>query len=267
MPSIMRGRDSEFDTPTWLSLHAPPIHKPEYPDSQEIEEYIARSMIQIPRLVRLLRCFIESPEDLESSAALLSLATELYQNDLEKWVERVQKMGLLYSVPTTIPEYKGLVEDSFYLNSTRLFSRLLKYWLVRCMVSGCVLGILSCASNSAMAPTTGVFQEEEVVKHEEHAANCIIMSVQWGLSSKSRLPIFPTPLAGPLMKAFAVLHRTERRASSQKEAQPAKLLQCSVLQSINVLASNLNAPSLSFTDLIARNNIMQGASFPLRSSY
>jgi hypothetical protein len=76
--AVLGGCQSTFDSSEWLDL--PPDEKPdeEYEDFTCISKEIARQMIQLPRLIELVRQIRGNPSEVDTGIEALALAERLY---------------------------------------------------------------------------------------------------------------------------------------------------------------------------------------------
>ncbi|EXJ58998.1 hypothetical protein A1O7_06429 [Cladophialophora yegresii CBS 114405] len=264
MTPILAGKDSIFDKSAWLALTAPKIFNPEYPDAERVEEYLSRFLVRLPRLVRLVRTAKQTPNDEMACVEAVSLATHLYLDTLEDWIQRVTMMDLLRTVPTTEPSCVAFTARSLEFASARIFKRIVLYWRLRCLVSGCILTLLQVRRHmpaSAAALLDNV-DATSVQSHEERAAECIVMSVQWAIISPSPFPVYKLLVVSPLMNAFGVWMRSARRASSVADAQRAKNLQLWAVDQIAAIGRTINAQEVGMAQLEAMNTILMGGPLP-----
>lgn len=264
MSDILAGKDSVFDKPSWLTMAAPKLLNPEYPDAESVEEYLSRFLVRVPRLIRLIRTARQDPSDEIANFNAVSLATDLYLNTLEDWIQRITDLGVVRTVSTTEPSCIAWTTRSFDFAAARLFKRIVLYWRLRCLVSGCILALLQISAR--MPPSAAALLDQidatGVQHHEEHAADCIVMSVQWAMASPSQLPLHKLLLVSPLMNAVGVWLRSEHRASSDTDAQRARNLQLWAVDKITTIGRTINAPAVGLTQMRVMNMIFTGGPIP-----
>lgn len=256
----MGGRDSVFDTPTWLTMSVPKSIKPEYPSAERVEEYLTRVIIRLPCLIRLVRTTKQEVDGEEARTNATSLAAELYFDNLEDWLEQIKEAALIWTSPTTVPEYLPLVKPSFHLISTRLFNRLAQYWHLRCIVKGCVLALYD--NRPIELPLAADFDTVSVVEHELYVAQCIAASVQWATAFPSILPMCEVHIVRPLMSAFSVWYRMEQRTISAAEVQHAQGLPLWVVSVTTAIGQKLNVPKARIDYLRRMHEISIGGPLP-----
>ena len=261
-----RGKDSIFDKPAWLTMSAPKLFNPEYPDSERVEEYLSRLLVRIPRLVRLIRHVKQNRSDEKACTDAISLAKNVYLNSLEDWIQLVTEMGLVRTVPTIELSCISVTEMSFDFVSARLFKRIGLYWRLRCLVSGCILALFEI--RSCMPPFTAALLDKvdatSVQSHEEHAAECIVMSVQWATTSPSPLPLCKLLVVSPLMNAFGVWLRAESRANNDVDAQRTRNLRLWAVDKITAVGRRINAQEVGMAQLEAMSMVFTGGPLPGR---
>ncbi|OCT51508.1 hypothetical protein CLCR_08964 [Cladophialophora carrionii] len=271
MTPILAGKDSIFDQPAWLALTAPKLFNPEYPDAERVEEYLSRFVVRLPRLVRLTRTAKQNPMDEIACADAATLATHLYLDTLEDWIRRVTTMGLVRTVPTTEPSCVPLTARSCEFASARVFKRIVLYWRLRCLVSGCILTLLQvkaahmpsfAAAAAVLLDKLGEGATASVQSHEERAAECIAMSVQWAMTSPSPFPVYKLLVVSPLMNAFGVWMRSERRPTNVADSQRARNLQVWAVEQITAIARTIHAPEMGVAQLEAMNMVLMGGPLP-----
>ena len=250
-----------MDTPFWLTLAAPKFNNPDYPSAGEVEEYIARAFVRIPRLVRLVRAARQAPDDENARNEACALATDLYFTHLEDWVTTVIKMGLVEIVPTSDYPYIPHIPNSFSFVSIRVFKRLLAYWNVRCATASCVLTL---SRLRPAMPCSALLHscESRIADCEYEMANCIAMSYQWTMNAHPVLPVYELRLINPLVSAFGVWDRQELEATSAAEAERGRDLKYWATATMKMLLQKLNAQPYLFKDLQWLSEILTGGPLP-----
>lgn len=149
-----------------------------------IQEHQRAHMIQIPRLVRLIKEACAAPDDIVIRNQAIDLAAKLYHNDLELLVLKFLETGLMKVMPSS-PKYRDFVEKSFGFTSFLAYACCIQYWTFRIMLGGFVLKLLSLPD---MIISPFPFDTSAIEAHDVQAAECIAMCTEY--SSKQTLKAF-----------------------------------------------------------------------------
>ncbi|KAH8894826.1 hypothetical protein GQ53DRAFT_762232 [Thozetella sp. PMI_491] len=206
--AILGGRNSVFDDPAWLDIPPPQTSTKSCPRSDVAWQYIMRTFIRVPRLVRLVRKAREAPGDVAARERAQLLATELFESDLEEWVQEITNAGAIMTWPNVRPDIDPYGPECFNFASPRLFILLTTYWMTRIFICGCVQTLCD------MAPLSNLdqmFNQEAARAEDVRAATNIAMCAQYALKTSPILPVVPLRLQMPTLISFGAWHRLETR--------------------------------------------------------
>lgn len=228
LPSITSNIDSPFDTSIWLAHALPPLADPQYPRANEVELYIKRRYIKVPRFVRLLRQLRHDNSNEKLRYQVISLAKWMYGQTLEDWVEEVFDQGLAryserHHMPTTDVETSthtvtGSSDDrpypavpAIHFTTSRLYLRFLSYHELRCVLAGCIQTLCSIPSPSGATIPRCPFDINEARKHDIHAASMIAACEDYALNDPSPMKMRLSQLTWPLIYSYGTWHRLGQR--------------------------------------------------------
>ncbi len=168
-----------------------------------------RTFIRVPRLVRMVRKAREAPGDDMARAEAQELAMELFESDLEDWVQEITNSGALMTWPNVRSDIDPYGPECFHFASPRLFILLTTYWMTRVFICGCVQTL---CDMEPLESLTKMFNREAARAEELRAATRIAMCAQYALKTSPLLPVVPLRLQMPVLISFAAWHRLETRS-------------------------------------------------------
>jgi len=213
------GRDSAFDSPTWLNLPPPQSKLPACPGYGEAWKTIQQTAIQIPRLARLVRQLRDAspscPSISSTAAKATTLAAHLHTSSLYSYLGTLTALYLpgtdqpaVAKQPTVSPDLASHVPQSYVFSSARVLCLVLFHHVTRVLVAGLLQSLVA-----ALPPQSCLFDVETVRDEDEAAAQGVAMCVEAarrtgvdGLRTGAALVVFP------LHVAFGTWARLARRA-------------------------------------------------------
>jgi hypothetical protein len=164
--------------------------------------------VRVPRLINMVRKCRESPCDARIRERAQELAAELFETDLEPWVEEVLQSRAMTMVATDRPDLEPYGPDCYSFSSPRLFIILAAYWMTRILICGCVQALCDLAPLPTVAQ---VFDQAAAWAEDMQAATNIAMCAQYAFKTSPILPVVPLRLQMPLIISFGAWHRLEMR--------------------------------------------------------
>jgi hypothetical protein len=209
MKAILYGNVSGFDNESWLAVPPPKTENEPCPQSDVAQQHIMQTFVRLPRLIRLVRMAREQPQDALFRDEAQTLAIDLFETDLEHWIQDITEAGALEVVPTARPDLEPYGITSFSFASPRIFLMLTQYWAARILVCGCVQALCD------LAPLDTVpllFDQAAARAEDVRAATNIAMCAQYAFKTSPIIPVVPLRLQMPIIVSFGAWHRLETRA-------------------------------------------------------
>jgi hypothetical protein len=205
------GRDSTFDTPTWLNFPSPSDSwLGNIARAGHAQKIAMQGMIRIPRLWRLVRRVRISPKDCAAGYAAEKLGDELLTLKLEDWINGLVKEGTLKEFDDAdLAKLPGFQGTSFQFPSIRLLCLLLDYWQSRILICGCIQTL--CGLSPRTEPIDGSFDLKAVQDMDVLAAWNIMACAQEMTRVGRDSPASRLRFGPPTMNAFGAWVRLERR--------------------------------------------------------
>ncbi|KAI1868032.1 uncharacterized protein JN550_006520 [Neoarthrinium moseri] len=213
------GRDSQFDTPSWLAFPAPSdTWFGGVAGAGIAQQTVMKAIVRIPRLWRLVHRFRLHPGE-KTDRAAAELGAELFKLSLEPWIVKLINSQVLivshHEKPNADSEYLRLF--SFKIPSVRMLCLLFDYWQSRILICGCLQTLFSLSPNAFTDWPFNItaVQHADVVAASNLMACADEMSALGNIAPIARLRFSPTT-----MNAFSAWNRLERRARRQVAQSP-----------------------------------------------
>ena len=215
VPALLKGDDHDLDCADYFHTQLPPFRSPAaHQSTQEAWQTMAQSYVVIPRLARLIRELIASPENEISQLEVIELAQHLYCSTIDpNFLSEASSLGQLWEVPTTYGETADVIPISYGFKSRKLASLLVMYWMSRLLICGLVDKITS------TVPITAQFFGAHVEAEDLLLATEVLKMVQYGFTSSSDVDndtvrMQQLQVLSLLQLAFGSWYRMEKRAVS-----------------------------------------------------
>lgn len=179
-------------------------------------------MIRLPRLIRLVRKARESPENVIARAEATQLATDLYLDSLEPWIDQLKEVGFLWETPTLSFEDMSLIPNAFVFKTMRVFRPLLHYWSNRCLICNLVLSLCD-----IFPPLPSPYELDVAAVTAEglRAGESIAMCTDYAFATSIPLPVNVLRQQAGLISSFGMWRRSEQSTVSSDDAQRAADMQ------------------------------------------
>lgn len=217
----MVGRNSIFDTTTWLKFPPPKDIDENIPGIGEAWQTVMKTTVRIARLARLTRHARRFPDNSNVRLEATRLAHELFNLNLDSWIQTLKETRTLTT--TTAREFQDMSPNCFVFSSTRLLILLVQYWEMRVLVCGCYQHLLrlspapATSSSSSSLDKVGRSSQHhkvgQVEKTELQAAMRLIMALEelHETATHGRCRAVELRCIFPVQMIFAALYRCENR--------------------------------------------------------
>lgn len=175
---------------------------------------VARQMVRIPRLMRLVRRLLQVPTDEDVRSEVIELVENLLLNRIE--VEtRISSIleSAVHVHPTKSEEIAALVPQSFAFDSVEHLQLCLWDWLSRMLICGLLQSLNTLFPDSPLVDP-GFLERDDI-----QAAECIAMSAQWTKGLDPRLSLVELRHLVPMQISFGAWHRLEKREAMTASAE------------------------------------------------
>ena len=168
-------------------------------------------LIQLPRLVCLVRHILQNPTDIEALDLALSLARSIWEADPYPMMQRLLETSTA-RIPTPSPyaaETGGLVDEQLSFDSVQTIMLCTRYWTLRIYLAALLQNLVSTfpiESITANLPDLTVLEQADI-----KAGISVAQSLTYCLSFSASLPMLPLRLLGPLYGSVGSWHRMARR--------------------------------------------------------
>lgn len=237
--ALMTNRPSLFNEPFWLAVF-PPLGLFRDAALDRTAQLIMQQMVQIPRLVLLVRAYSANPFDVNRQVEILELIRHLREHDLqiESDLETLMsgKDGTKLEPYTWIESAPDLVPSKAYrFPSIQLFNLAVRHWLTRVLLCGMIETVHSvyfrdsgCCTPLFPQPFS-LFALPTIQSQDVEAATNIAMCLPYAFdvfaqrsprapvyqkqasASRDPLPLLPLRLLLSLQISFGSWHRLEKR--------------------------------------------------------
>lgn len=162
--------------------------------------FIMENILQIPRLARLIRLYLNSPDDPIVLAETTHLVQMLYQSDFNQSISQIIEEAAPI-VPTRSLENIRLIPQSYHFKSSQTFKLVFRYYSFRILLYGLIQHIDGPISiheefNASAMKIKGV-----------QAAHSITMCADYALNSNLNHTTLALHMMIPLHLAFGAWHR------------------------------------------------------------
>ncbi|KAJ4301456.1 hypothetical protein N0V90_003548 [Kalmusia sp. IMI 367209] len=203
--ALWSGSQSTFDSQEWLSLPPPEDPDIECKDFTIASEEITRQMIQLPRLIALVRRVRQNPSDVIAGIDALEMAEHLYcsySSTLAPIIDAalIKRAEWVETLDEDLAEYCPKSLDFEWLN---IFEGLVRYSYIRILVLGL------CMTLRAVFPFSPVLDAARLEEEEDQYASLITASVQYA-ERLNPYPLGPLVLWLPLQVAYGTWWRKQR---------------------------------------------------------
>ncbi|KAJ4351770.1 uncharacterized protein N0V89_007113 [Didymosphaeria variabile] len=173
--AILGGCQSTFDSTGWLDSPPPENPEREREDFTCISTEIARHMIQLPRLVALVRQVRSDPFHADASIEALSLAEHLYCRYSDIIASRIDAVLITgaASVDTLDEELARYCPKSLEFEWFNIFEGVVRCYYVRILV------LHLCATLRTTFPFSPILNAADLEEEEAQCAALIAASVQY----------------------------------------------------------------------------------------
>jgi hypothetical protein len=201
--------------------------------------FVMENLVQIARLVRLTRSFLNCPDDPIVLSETTHLAQHLYRKDCDQRISQIiEEVATI--VPTRSLDYAALVPESYRFESTQTFKLIIRYYSFRIMLCG-LLGSL-CGSISIHER----FNVATMRIKEAQAAQSIAMCADYALHQDPTLHLVALRMVVPLTISFGAWHRVEKRmGTSAKDHEHARRMKLWCLDLRNQLHREWQIPPVT----------------------
>ncbi|KAF2816019.1 uncharacterized protein BDZ99DRAFT_493930 [Mytilinidion resinicola] len=249
--AILSDSVSDFDNEDWL-FFPPPETISEYPAFDTACQAVMQQYVRVPRLMKLVRTYLQDPNNLILRNEAVDLARKLYLSNLDSLVSTAL-VDTADLVPTNSPDLREYYPDSFKYHSIKILDLLVHYWTCRVFLLGLIQTLCSTQYFSSSFPL------EEIIEEDERAAGYILMSSEFAASVKP-MPTGAVLMIMPLQIAFGTWHRSERRQGFYGERwNRAVCLKKWSLDSSNEYLSIWGGREQSTDELEAKTRAFEGA--------
>ncbi|KAF2488358.1 hypothetical protein BU16DRAFT_532370 [Lophium mytilinum] len=250
--AILSDSVSDFDNEDWL-FFPPPETTSECPAFDTACQAIMQQFVRIPRLMKLVRAYLQDPCNLTLGTEAVDLARKLYLSNLDTLVSKAL-LDLTDVVPTTSPDLRDFFPESFEYHSVKILDLLVHYWTCRIFL----LGLIQSLCDTPYFSTA--FSLQDVIEEDERVAGYILMSSEFAASVKP-MPTGAVVMILPLQISFGAWYRSERRESYCGERwNRAVCMKNWSLDSSNGCLSIWGGRAQSLDELEAKTRTFEGAS-------
>lgn len=214
-----------FDKPTWLATPSPKFEGEVYPLAEFVEKHQMQQRVRLPRLIRLVRKAREFPEDLNARAEATELATDLYLDSLEHWVDQLKDLGYFWEILST--DVASPLPISYIFSTMRVVRPLITYWVNRCQI--CQL-VLSLCDIFPLLPSPYEFDPSAVAAEQIRAAENVAMANDYAMAAAFPLPTSAMRQQVWLVGTLGVWCRLEEMATTPVETERALRMQSWILE-------------------------------------
>lgn len=199
--------------------------------------------VRFPRLIRLVRKAREFPEDLITRAEAINLATDLYLDSLEYWVDQLKNLGYFWEVLST--DASSPLPISYIFSTMRIVRPLVQYWVNRCQI--CQL-VLSLCDIFPVLTSPYEFDPSVVITEQIRAAENVAMTNDYAMAAASPLPTSAMRQQVWLVGTFGAWCRLEETATTPLEVDRALRMQLWILE----VSDRIDKTGLGFHNTMER---------------
>ncbi|KAF2268691.1 hypothetical protein CC78DRAFT_565178 [Lojkania enalia] len=199
--AVLTGTNSAFDFPEWLSSPLPE-HVLDDPAHQKVCHAVIQQIVQIPRLICLVRRLQDDQSNIEVKNKTLSLAETLYNSNVDSLVDEMLQIHA-ESVETKTLDLSCCFPQSLKYGNIHVFETLTRYWYCRILIVGL------CRTLQKLIPASKSISAR-LVEEDARAAGYIAMSTQYAESLSKPLPMGPLVIVLPLQFSFGAWWRLYR---------------------------------------------------------
>lgn len=203
---MFSGRDSIFDNDSWQMTADMNILAGTSASSVACS-LITKTLIQLPRLGRLIRESNEKPLDSALAFQACRLAEVLFENEeleTHTWMRTVFE-SFTTTAPTSNLEWAALVPKSYQFESIGDLMVVVRYCTSRLFLCGLIQTL--CAS-LAIAPP---FDLTIIHSRDIEAARTLAMCVQWAQTIDPSLPLVALKMLFPMQISYGAWDRLQER--------------------------------------------------------
>jgi hypothetical protein len=209
----MAGRTSVFDNDFYLDASSPTAIPADAPAAFRASVVIMHILIQLPRLVCLLRYLRVHPNDTEMLAKAISLAETLWTLDPYKDIDQVIQSSTTVILTPPAPQIADIVPDSLHFDSIDSAILISRYWMLMLSLCGVTENLHLQFPNHTAASSI----PDLITVQRRDIANAIYLArcAQYGHYTSPELPILPLRLHTTVqlsMGPWRRLHLRLRRA-------------------------------------------------------
>jgi len=194
---------SVFDSPEWLQFPPPENSAIGHIHLCRVSESTVTHMIQLPRLVSLVRQVRQTHCEVEVGVEALALAERLYSSSLTSAIDiAMTEYGeWVLSLDEKLAQY---YRTSFEYVDASVFESVVRYCAVRILLLGL------CRALGEIFPFSPAFDAVALNEEELRCASLIAASVQYAETQTQPFPIGTLIMALPLQVAFGTWWRRHR---------------------------------------------------------
>ncbi|KAF2097766.1 hypothetical protein NA57DRAFT_76574 [Rhizodiscina lignyota] len=261
---VLDGEPSAFDNTSWFDVASPYIPTTNHVILEEAIKACIRQVVQIPRLICLVRLLNADPSGDVVREDSVDLAESMYTSDIELKIARLMQQSV-EEVPTTVPDHKESVPLSFAFESVQVYELLVRYWTARILLCGLIQTL--CTVVTVTPPSFDLYA---IQAHELEAANNIAKSMDYATTTCPSFPLIALRILLPLQIAFGAWHRLELRAlrrscefaditgSIKSEVDEARRRKRWCIEMINNIQEKWNCPLTRYDELEAKTGMFSG---------
>ncbi|KAF2010565.1 hypothetical protein BU24DRAFT_378663 [Aaosphaeria arxii CBS 175.79] len=205
------GRQSKFENDFYLNVTRSPPTGSSHTQSlrYRVAMTLMHSLIQVPRMIKLVRDAKRDPDDVEALAKAVSSIESLWQimptTLLEEYYQAVTS-----KLPISPgPELQGFIDDTLYFESVESVILLNRFWTLQNYLCGVTYTLYD--SFPLQSAASALPSMETVERVDIAAASNVLRSVPYALSISSTLHLVPLRILTPMQTSIGAWYRKLRR--------------------------------------------------------